>query len=144
MIEHRVHTAVSVQPVQGAGAATLIDGHRACPEAANRIAFAVVHTLVWTIGFDVRDPAREARAGIEADEAIAHGEQQIAGGGEGDRTHHRADPKRARRAGLGIEAMHETEFDVDEIETRATGSQTGPSPSSAFASSMHSMIMWRT
>ena len=118
MIEHRVHAAVGVEPVQGAGAATLVDGHRAGPEAATRIALAVVHALVRTVGFNVSNPAREARAGIEADEAIVHGEQQIAGAGEGDGTHQRADPKRARRPSFGIVAMHEAELDVDEVETR--------------------------
>jgi hypothetical protein len=55
-----------------------IDRHRPGPKAACRIACAVVHAQVWTIGFDARDPTHATRIGIEPGKAVADGEQEIA------------------------------------------------------------------
>ena len=75
-VEHQVHAAVGVEAIQRAGAAPVVDRHRAGPEAAGGIALAVVHAPVGVIGFDTGDRPHAAGARIEPRKPVADGEER--------------------------------------------------------------------
>ena len=113
--------AAGVQAVQRAGAVTLVERHSAGPEAAGRIALAVVHPLIGPIGFDVGNHRQALCDRIEPGETIVHGQHKIAVFGRRNRAHHAADLEGLEGAGGRVEPVDASTQDIHEPETRGAG-----------------------
>ena len=116
-----MHAAVGIKAVQRAGALSLVERHRTGPEPAGRIAFAVVHALIGTVGLDVGNHRDPPRCEVEPAEAVVHGEDEIAAFGWRDRTDHAADLERVENRGARVEPVDPAAQDVDEPQASRRG-----------------------